>query len=757
MGDNSPRRDGRSPAKQPLSKNSQSDGLVQFPAPATELALLVIGHDRTVRFATPAVTAVLGGHAAYIGQPLAELAAGDPTLPEVVNEALASHYPFTTEIKFGADVWYSRQVIPFSNPSSTGISPTGGSPARAIVVYSGLSLHRRALQEMRNDFLQWNLVEQEYLATARREAVEEFQVRATAAARTIAGLSSEELQAIHLVAGLFRQASQGNGLQRSREALALATDGIEGKLHSLGTILDRDQNAAPPEHQPVPIQRIFDSVAASLPTSVRVEGLLRIVPSRALVRTDPRLLARALHALVAHRIESGDTKLVLGCRHGKHERVLELRTQSNRFPRPSEDAGPRDFRSIWRSIAEGALNQLGHRQDVPSLGDRVSRYTIAIPIAKTTLTPDRAATPTPHFVGARGVALVVSGDGTLRNLLADFLRQRGFMPTVAVDGKDALDQLIELRCRPSLLVGDFDLPGHLNGGDVVALIRESLQIELPAILLRSGYDTAPGLPTSTLRRCAILWKPVHPDVFDQRIDELVKGSPWPDTMVQPRLPEPTLDRSQSLVAILDADTPGRAPLAAYLRQRGYRTASYATDAAFMEAHERDGVGCVILDAGLLGIESEAFILHLREKASAPQVVVLSNQHSIAQAVALVRAGAADFLPKPANPEQLESCIDRALTVAAQTRSDRATQISAQQRLSMLTARERDIMQRILQGGRNKTIAHDLALSQRTVEYHRAAIMRKMGVAHVTDLVRICAEAIGQGLPAPAGEPVDDLD
>lgn len=105
-------------------------------------------------------------------------------------------------------------------------------------------------------------------------------------------------------------------------------------------------------------------------------------------------------------------------------------------------------------------------------------------------------------------------------------------------------------------------------------------------------------------------------------------------------------------------------------------------------------------------------------------------------VQAMKAGAADFLEKHVNPDALLGCIDRALQQAAGPAGQSASRAAAAMRVAGLTKREREVMDLVIAGHANKEIANRLAISRRTVETHRAAVMKKMGASSLSDLVRL---------------------
>ena len=705
------------------------DELGRLALQAAEVPLLLIRSDRTLHFSTGAA-ALIFGKAAVQGRALGEFGWKDPTLPEVVERVLTSGEAATEEVMLGSGTVYMRRVVPFGSNGT----------AAAIVVYIGPPAYMRASDKRRDQLRQASLVEQEYLAATRRAALEDIHLRATVASGIVKTICKEQVQTIRLAKRLLNDGPSRNQQKTIAGFLAAAADGIESKLQALATIFDRERSLAAPEHRTVAIQQVMARVAGALPASVKVEDKLHIVSSSVLVQTDPRLLTQALYALLTCCIEKDDDRLMLGCRRRAHELQLQFRCRPNRAASPPPHSGD----SIWNPFAEEALRRLGHRLDRMPDTENVGGFDIFLPLAPIDTPTDHPRVSIPPFVGARGAALVVSGDSTQRKLLCELLRQRGFDPMGASDGQEAVKLAVESRQQPSLLVGDIDLPGHLDGGDVVALIRETWQGALPAILLRSETDAHIGLAGPSLQRCAFFTKPVAVEALDLWIDRLANPGPWNEHAPSAG---PADSAERLALALVNGDPLARRQLSGFLGSRVIHAIGYDSVSDFRARAKVDRIGCALLDADLPGAGIGDFVAQQREERPSVPIVVHMKLESVSQVVRLMQSGATDVLQKPTDPDRLVASIERALAIAARGRRHQASRATTAQRLASLSAREHDILRRVLRGDRNKTIAYDLHISQRTVEYHRATIMKKMGAAHLTDLVRIVDEA-GNGAPPP---------
>jgi FixJ family two-component response regulator len=130
--------------------------------------------------------------------------------------------------------------------------------------------------------------------------------------------------------------------------------------------------------------------------------------------------------------------------------------------------------------------------------------------------------------------------------------------------------------------------------------------------------------------------------------------------------------------------------------------------------------------------------YLRREAIELPIVFVSAHGDVPTAVNAIKGGAVDFLQKPFDYRQALATVQGALQRDAQIREQRATQAQFAGRLAALTSREREVMHRIIEGKPNKVIAEELDISVRTVEFHRANVMEKMGAASVAALIQLMA-------------------
>lgn len=189
------------------------------------------------------------------------------------------------------------------------------------------------------------------------------------------------------------------------------------------------------------------------------------------------------------------------------------------------------------------------------------------------------------------------------------------------------------------------------------------------------------------------------------------------------------------VFVVDDDLAVRESLEVLLRSAGHEVENFDSAAAFLAAY-REQPGCLLLDIrmpGMTGLELQA---RLNERRMILPVIFVTGHGDVPMAVEAMQGGAVDFLQKPFKDEELLERIASALARDAANRAVLQELEVIRARLGSLTPREAEVMRLVVAGKANKVIAGDLALSQRTVEIHRARVMEKMHAASLAHLVRM---------------------
>ena len=195
-----------------------------------------------------------------------------------------------------------------------------------------------------------------------------------------------------------------------------------------------------------------------------------------------------------------------------------------------------------------------------------------------------------------------------------------------------------------------------------------------------------------------------------------------------------------IVHLIDDDEAVRRALAFLLGTAGLAVMVYESATAFLEKCEDFQSGCVVSDVRMPGIDGVELLRQLRHRRARMPVVIMTGHADVALAVAAMKEGAVDFIEKPFADDVLLAAIQAAFECDRNMGRPAAEVAQIQTRLASLSAREKEVLDGLLAGYPNKTIAYDLGLSPRTVEVHRANVMTKMGVSSLPELVRMALVA-----------------
>ena len=175
-----------------------------------------------------------------------------------------------------------------------------------------------------------------------------------------------------------------------------------------------------------------------------------------------------------------------------------------------------------------------------------------------------------------------------------------------------------------------------------------------------------------------------------------------------------------------------------------KVAAFASAQEFLDGYDRNAPGCLVLDLAMPGLNGLQLQRALeRGQPAADRLPYRPRRHPAT--VQAMKHGATDFLTKPVDDTELLAAIQEALATDRQRRRSRAERDRIAERLAALTARERQVLEQVVAGRLNKQIAAELGTVEKTIKFHRANLMRKMGVRSVADLVKLAERAgIGSG-------------
>jgi len=201
-----------------------------------------------------------------------------------------------------------------------------------------------------------------------------------------------------------------------------------------------------------------------------------------------------------------------------------------------------------------------------------------------------------------------------------------------------------------------------------------------------------------------------------------------------------------VVYVVDDDVALCQSLSWLLESVGLTVETFNSAQIFLDKYDIGQRGCLLLDIrmkGISGFELQEKLINLGNRLP---IIMMTGHGDIPMAVRAMKSGAVDFITKPFNDQLLLDLVQRVLLEEAERKEEHETVSSGGignsellERYASLTAREREIMERVVDGKLNKQIAYELGISMKTVELHRAHVMQKMQVKSLAELVKTCMQ------------------
>jgi two-component system CheB/CheR fusion protein len=700
---------------------------------STDVATIFLDLNLRIRFFTPATKLLFNVIPSDVGRPLADLSslASDSALLEDARTVLRAPTTIEREVEAHTGAWYNRRVLPYRT--------LDGEIAGVVITFSDITERRQTA---------------DILAGAESQAQ-----RANAAKSRFLAAASHDLrqpmQALALLQGLLAKAVQGERAQRLVGRLDDALNAMSGMLN---TLLDINQIEAGTVHADIvsfPIDTLLTTIVQEYTDQAKAQNIeLRCVKCSLTVKSDPSLLGQMLRNLLSNALKyTKQGKILVGCRRHKGMLSIEIWDTGIGIPDEELQAIFQEYHQLGNAARERSLGiglglsivqrlgaLMGHRVRVRSRVAKGSVFSIEValqhPDAAGLPQPERAdppvAEPTP--VSRTGAILVVEDDPEVSELLQLFLLDAGHRVVAASDGIVALQRVAQGDIRPDIVLADYNLPNGMDGLQLIAKLRERLTTALPAIVLTGDIST------ETLRRiaqesCVHLNKPVKLTELTQNIQRLLPPAPLAD------LSAASVPLGKSVVFVVDDDSTLRAVLRETLEAAGHPVEDYETCEAFLAAYRPGREECLLIDAYLPGMSGLELLEHLQKAGHKLPAIMITGNSDVSMAVNAMKAGAADFIEKPVGANDLLAIVARALEQSRDSSKQYAWREDAAAHIADLTPRQREIMDMVLAGHPSKNIAADLHISQRTVENHRAAIMKRTGSKSLPALARLALAAV----------------
>ncbi len=553
----------------------------------------------------------------------------------------------------------------------------------------------------------------------------------------------------------------------AKQVLDETTLGLVGKLDEtvstmssmLDTLLDINQLEAGivrREMVDFPINAVLEHLRTQFTFHAAANHLgWRVVPSSRSVRSDPRLLEQMIRNLLSNAVKyTNKGKILLGCRRRGDKVRIEVWDTGIGVPEEQLQAIFEEFHQLDNparerskglglglAIVERLADLLGHTVDVRSRPGKGSVFAVEVPIGRGAppWRPRLDGSEVKESANRSGAILVVEDDPSVRDMLALLLEGEGYRATTAEDGRKAVELAARGVIHPDLIVADYNLPKGLNGLQAVAGLWGTLGHEIPAVILTGDIST------DVLREIAQGGHPhLNKPVKARELIDLIQrclADKRPKARLSSRPPaEVAGNGPPSTMFVVDDDSAMREAMRELLQEDGRTVEIYASSEAFLVAYRPGREGCLLVDAQMPGMSGLALLQRLHSEGNRLPAIMITGQGDVPMAVEAMKAGAADFIEKPIRRDELFASIERALQHTRDSAKASVSREDAATRLAGLTSRQREIMELVLAGHPSKNIAADLGISQRTVENHRAAVMKKTGSHSLSALIRLALAA-----------------
>ena len=704
---------------------------------STDIALLFLDADLKIRFFTPSIRSMFNVIVGDIGRPIGDLRSlsADDALSVDAQTVLQTLEAVEREIETAVDVRFIRRILPYRahNGAVEGVIIT----FTEVTERSALSNAREAAHRLADTA---NAAKSRFLAAASHDL-------------------RQPLQTMSLLQGLLAKVVEGERAKLLVGRLEEALAAMSGMLNTMLDINQIEAGVVRAKAIDFPVKDLLSTLKDEFAYHAQAHKLdLRMVPCSAHIRSDPRLLEQMLRNLLSNALKfTKSGKVLIGCR--RRGGVLSIQVWDTGIGVPAQDLTTifDEYHQLGNAARERSLGLglglaivqrlatlLGHKIGVRSAPGQGSVFSIEVSMGDIPALPagadDRPIVDAPASSGNQtGAILVVEDDPEVRGLLDWVLRDAGHKPTTASDGSAAMTLVTDGMARPDLILADYNLPGGMNGVQVAARLREIYHHAIPVVILTGdiSYDT---LRDIAAQDCVQLNKPLKVTTLIETIHKWLPASRSLPAAVSATPAKATDEAAGALIYIVDDDSKIRAAIREVLEADGRTVLDFESCESFLSAYQPGREACLLIDAYLPGMTGLDLLRRLQADGHALPSIMITGNSDVPIAVEAMKAGARDFIEKPISAPDLIAGIDRALEQSRDSGKRVAWREDATAHLAGLTPRQREIMDMVLAGHPSKNIAADLGISQRTVENHRASIMKKTGAKSLPALARLALTA-----------------
>ena len=706
---------------------------------STDVATIFLDTDLKIRFFTPATRQLFNVIPGDIGRPLSDLSllAIDKNLMQEAKTVLQNFVPCEQEVKAQSGAWYTRRILPYriQNNGVEGV----------VITFVDITDRKRIADA---------------LETARREA----ELANVAKSRFLAAASHDlrqPLQSLLLFQGaladLVKSDSKAETLvKRLNETVGVMSDMLDALLD----INRIETGMIAPHVSSFPVNDLLKRLKKELICHAHAKNIsLRFVPCGLFVESDSHLLEQMIRNLISNALKyTQHGRVLVGCRRrGEMLRIevwdtgigipaTELHTIFEEYHQLANSARERN---LGLGLGLSIVRRLGlllkhpvHVQSRPGKGSVFSIEVKLTPEQKTLQIEKRR-----HDVDIQAneenvqaaMILVIEDDPEIRLSLKSLLAAEGYSVAAEADGVGALELIRQKTIRPDLILSDYNLPNGKNGLEIAMQFRVELCKPVPVVVLTGDISTR-TLKDIAAHDCLLLSKPVKPAELLNAIRRLLSPALLKNAAIAH---ETGRTDNARLVFVVDDDDHIRKEIRRVLENDGIDVEDYSSCEDFIDAYRSGREACLLIDAFLPGMNGFELMQWLRDANDRLPAIMITGASDVSMAVRAMKGGAIDFLEKPVSRVGLLASIGQALELARDEGKSSDQRADAARRLASLTPRQRQIMDLVLAGNPSKNIAADVGISQRTVENHRASIMKKTGAKSLPALARMALVATAQ--------------
>ncbi len=691
---------------------------------STNVATLFLDEKLRIRFFTPATKTFFNIIPGDIGRPLSDLQslADDDDLLTDARIVIRDSNTIEREIAGPGQSWFQRRIFRYRTHD--------GRVEGVVITFIDITDRRQtavALDEARRAAEQSNRGKSRFLAVASHDL-------------------RQPLQSLKLVQSMLMQELTSEKALELINQFGMLLNAMTEMLNSLLDINQIEAGVLEVSTSSFEASGMFARLRSEFQPLAEAQSIrLQMLPTSAILSSDPRLIEVMLRNLLGNSVKftpSGG-RILMGCRNAGNavrievwdtgigiasDQLQAIFDEFHQVDNPARETG-RGF-GLGLTIVRELGQLLGHDVKVRSWPGKGSVFSVTVPrgLASECVPPTM---PEPKLLVSseqgRGCTIaLIEDDPGVRGALEFLLGAAGHSVISATDGDAALELVGQGAILPDLIMTDFNLPGPMDGIEVLSALRARLEEPVPGIVL-TGDISQGALAKIEMADCLLLSKPAAADELHAAIRKLTLARSAPKAVIE--------TVQTCLICVIEGNKNRRGILCSVLEHENWPVRSYPDAEAFLAEEPAEQERCLIIGESLPDMTGLALIERLRARDDQVPAILMIGTGDIVVAAQAIRSGASDFIALPVSRNELVESIHRAIAQNSAGHSQAAHNSEAARQLAAMTPRQKAVLDLVVAGKPSKIIAFELGISQRTVESHRAHIMHRLGVRSIPQLVR----------------------